>query len=164
MVRYACAVARGVLRWPPMQTRTPSARPRITVVLVSGRSPHRLWRTATDEGSRVVLIGTIAILHQAIAAMDDFGDYIERIIIDETANVSEALAVLYRLSPGFRGDILIIQPELSSLSVWSGDGSRTVQKLHSHEVASYLRERALTGRPNVQIASGAGVTPAPFFS
>jgi hypothetical protein len=146
-----------------MQTRPVSARARITIVLVSGKSPHRLWRTATDEGSRVVLVEKIAILHQAIAAMDDFGDYIERIIIDETARVSEALAVLYRLSPGFRGDILIIQPELSSLSVWSGDGSRTIERLRPQDVASYLRGHALTGRPSVQIATGAGVTPAPFF-
>lgn len=152
-----------------MQTRPLSARARITVVLVSGKSPHRLWRKATDEGSRVVLVEKIAILHQAIAAMDDFGEYIERIIIDETSNVSEALAVLDRLSPGFRGDILIVQPELSSLSVWSGGGSRTIERLRPREVVSYLRDHALTGRPepervSIQIPTAAAITPVPFIN
>lgn len=144
-----------------MQTRSPAARARITLVLVSARSPHRLWRTATDEGSRVVLVEKISILHQAIAAMDDFGDYIERIIIDETANVSEALAVLYRLSPRFRGDILIVQQELSSLSVWNEDGSRSIRRLRPQDVASYLRGHGLTGKPEGPPA--AGVIAAPFL-
>ena len=124
-----------------MEPRTTN---RITLVLRTETSPHRRWRATTGQGSRVVVIRDITILAQAIAAMDEFENYIERIIIDHSATDAEVLVMLNRLPATYRGEVLIATNGWAALSVWDGQRRRSLQNLGARDVGSYLRRHSLT--------------------
>jgi hypothetical protein len=122
-----------------MRSTTP-----ITLVLSTKTSPPRRWSKTSGDGSRVVVIRDIAILCEAIAALEEFENYLDRIIIDHAATDGELLAMLNRLPPAFRGEVLIASDEWASLSVWNDQGRRTLQNLSARDVGSYLRRYDLT--------------------
>ncbi len=106
---------------------------RITLVSCNPRLTRR-WQTSAAAKKRVIVTPTIAFPRAL-----EFGQDVERIILDRSASAADYLALLSSLPPHFAGDALLIQAdETGFLSSIGRGGDRVLYALQPDDIHFYL--------------------------
>jgi hypothetical protein len=114
---------------------------RITLVTCpEGRQPDRVWNFTSVASSRLIAVGSFAVLPYALEdSMSEQAHDVERLVIDRTATPSQYLELLAALPEKFVGDVLYIQDDGSAFLSAAGRGSgRMLYKLGANDLRFYL--------------------------
>lgn len=124
------------------------------ITLVNSIDRRHDWNVARSANSRIIFAASFIVLRYALAdAAREYGQDIERVIVDRTATPADFLDILAHLGEDFLGDMVYVRDDESAyLSAIGRGGSRVLYALTADDLRFYLETHGLIATSSVAAA------------
>ena len=124
------------------------------ITLVNSLDDARAWNVGDDAPSRIIFGSFFRVIrHTFNGENPDFGEDIERVIIDRTATDGDFLELLAHLSDNFAGDVIFIRDgDNAYVSAVGRGGGRVLYAMRPADLRFYLETHGLVAASSVAAA------------
>ena len=124
------------------------------ITLVNSLDETRSWRVDDGAPSRIVFGSFFRVIRHTFNGQGrDFGEDIERVIIDRTAADGDFLELLANLSDTFAGDVIFIRDgDHAYVSAMGRSGGRVLYAMRASDLRFYLETHGLIEPASVAAA------------
>jgi hypothetical protein len=125
------------------------------ITLVNSLDDARAWNVDENAPSRIVFGSFFRVIrHTFNGETREFGEDIERVIVDRTATDGDFLELLAHLSDNFAGDVIFIRDGDNAYvsAVGRGGGGRVLYALRAADLRFYLETHGLVAPASVAAA------------